>query len=148
MSLIGKFLKTKLSGAAEGVEKAITKDVVEAAIAGSLLVAAAEGGISDDEVEALETALAAVEQFKPWEAEFGKLISKYASQIIKAPRLGKQFAMDEIRDLSAKNPHDNETVFNCILTVADASGKIEDEERAVLVEIAKVLNLDIKKFGI
>lgn len=148
MSLLSKFLGSKVSAVAESVEKAISKDVIEATIAGSLLVAAASDGISDDELEALETVLGSVEEFQSWKADFNKLISKYAVSIQKTPRLGKMTAMNELADLHGKNPKDAELVFNCILTVADASGAIEDAERVVLLEIAKTLNLDPRKFGL
>lgn len=149
MSFLGKAIGSIFKDAAGAVDKRITKDVVEATIAGGLLVASASNGIEDSEIEALETVLNSVDEFQPWKADFQKLIAKYAIQIQKTPRLGRMTAFNELADLNGKNPKDAELVFNCILTVADASGSIEAEERAVLVEIAKILGgLDLRKFGV
>ena len=148
MSLLSKLFGDAAKGAVASVEKKITKDVVEATIAGSLLVAAANDGISDEELGALEVVLGAADEFKPWEADFQNLIGKYATQLMKAPRLGKMTALREIGDLRGKNPDDAELVMNCILTVADASGAIEAEERKVLGEIASVLGVNLSKFGV
>lgn len=148
MSLLSKAIGSIFKEASDAVDKRITKDVVEATIAGGLLVAAASNGIEDSEIEALETVLGSVDEFQPWKADFQKLISKYAVQIQKTPRLGKMTAMNELADLHGKNPKDAELVFNCILTVADASGAIEDAERTVLLDIAKLLSLDPRKFGL
>lgn len=140
MGILGKFFNQKKTAVTQSVNQAIAKDVVEAVISGSLLVAFADGSCDDDELTSLEGLLAAEETFAPMAAEFPALIAKFAGKLGEGRfKMGKLVALRELGDLKSR-PADAELVFACIECVAD-NGGVSDEERAVLKEIAGALGV-------
>lgn len=140
MGILGKFFNQKKAAVAQSVNQAISKDVVEAVISGSLLVSFADGTCDDEELSSLEGILAAEETFAPMASEFSALIGKFAGKLAEGRyKMGKLVALRELADLKTR-PADAELVFACIECVAD-NGGVSDVERAVLKEIAGALGV-------
>jgi len=138
-------LKSKFSG---GVNKySGRKDFLEAVCAASALVAAADGDVSDAEVDQTVKAVASNASlsaaFKPSEIE------RVADTMLKRAqggRVGRSGLYKELEDIA--NDHDmSETVLLSALDVADHGG-ISAEEKAVLTKIAQTLGLNLANYDV
>lgn len=138
-------LKAKLSG---GVNKfSGRKDFLEAVCAACALVAAADGDVSDAEVDqtvkAITSNAALAAAFK------GNEIERTADAMLKRAqggRVGRSGLYKEIED--AANDHDMaETVLLSALDVADHGG-IDANEKEVLSKVAQKLGLNLSSYDV
>lgn len=138
-------IKSKLSG---GVNKySGRKDFLEAVCAASALVAAADGDVSDAEVDqtvkAVSSNASLSTAFKQSEIE------RTADAMLKRAqggRVGRSGLYKELEDIA--DDHDmSETVLLSALDVADHGG-IDDKEKAVLGQIAQRLGLNISNYDV
>lgn len=141
---IKKLFSKKASAIKESAAKINNKDLVEAVVSGSLLVAFADGSCDDSEIASLEAVIASDDQFDAWRSEVPGLIAKYAQKFTAGYKLGKLTALREIGDLKSTKA-DAELALVCIITVADQGG-VSDEEKAVLKEIADALGLRLETY--
>jgi len=138
-------LKEKLSGSVNKYSG--RKDFLEAVCAASALVAAADGDVSDAEVEQTVKAITSNAQlsaaFKTAEIE------RTADAMLKRAqggRVGRAGLYKEIEDIKAD--HDMaETVLLSALDVADHGG-IDAKEREVLAKIASTLGLNLANYDV
>lgn len=140
MGLFNKFVKS--------AKQVQNQNVLEAIIAGSLLVSAADGEIEKSEVEKLSKLLAnndLLSAFKP--NEINKIVDRYANVLEAGFRVGKVKMLREIADI-AGNPDHAEEVFVTAITLAEADGEIEPAELAVLQEIGKALGINLSSYGL
>lgn len=122
------------------------KDYLEAVCAGCALVAAADGDISDDEVEATIKALTSNATLSS--GFNSREIEKCANEMIQrvaGGRTGRMGLMREIEDVAA-DPDKAEAVLLAMLDVAEGDGTIDPAEQKVLENIAGKLRLDLKKY--
>lgn len=138
-------IKQKLSG---GVNKySGRKDFLEAVCAASALVAAADGDVSDSEVDqtvkAVSSNASLAAAFKPSEIE------RTADAMLKRAqggRVGRSGLYKELEDINSD--HDMaETVLLSALDVADHGG-IDDKEKAVLQQVAQRLGLNLANYDV
>lgn len=121
------------------------KDLVEAVVMGSLLVAFRDGNCDDNEIKALEGVLSSDKQFETWQGQIHNMIADGVHKFSDGRyRIGKINALREISDLK-NDPKNAELALVCIITVAD-SGDISPEERETLDEIAKALGLRLENY--
>jgi tellurite resistance protein TerB len=138
-------LKAKLSG---GVNKYSGRnDFLEAVCAASALVAAADGDVSDAEVD---QTIKAITSNANLSANFRtQEIERTADAMLKRAqggRVGRSGLFKEIEDVAAD--HDMaETVLLSALDVADHGG-IDEKEKAVLASIAQRLGLNITNYDV
>lgn len=137
-------LKSTLTG---GVNKfSGRKDFLEAVCAGAALVAAADGDISDDEIDA---ATKAVSSNRNLSAAFpSREIETTMETMLKRAqggRVGRNGLYVEIEEITS-DAEAAETVLATVLDVAEADGSISDQERAVVDRIANKLRLDVKNY--
>lgn len=138
-------LKAKLSG---GVNKYSGRnDFLEAVCAASALVAAADGDVSDAEVD---QTIKAITSNANLSANFRtQEIERTADAMLKRAqggRVGRSGLFKEIEDVAAD--HDMaETVLLSALDVADHGG-IDEKEKAVLGSIAQRLGLNIANYDV
>jgi tellurite resistance protein len=138
-------IKAKLSG---GVNKySGRKDFLEAVCAASALVAAADGDVSDAEVD---QTVKAVSSNASLSAAFKQSeIERVADAMLKRAqggRVGRSGLYKELEDIA--NDHDmSETVLLSALDVADHGG-IDDKEKAVLGQIAQRLGLNLSNYDV
>jgi tellurite resistance protein TerB len=138
--MFGKFLKS--------AKKVQNQNVLEAIVAGSLLVAAADGEIEKKETDKLEKLLAnndSLSAFKP--AEIRKLVDRYSGILEADFRVGKLKLLKEIGDIS-DNADQSEEVFVNALAIAESDGEIEPEELKILKEIGRTLGVNLSNYDL
>lgn len=144
MSIFAK-LKSAVSG---NVNKySGRKDFLEAVCAAAALVAAADGDISDKEVD---QTMKAVSSNASLSAAFKTSeIERIADSMLKRAqggRVGRSGLYKELEDIS--HDHDmSETVLLSALDVADNDG-ISTEEKAVLSKVAQTLGLNLANYDV
>lgn len=132
---------SKLSKSAN---RKVNKDVLEAAAAAGLLVAASEGGISKDEINGVKNALAAHPKI---DGVFSKrdvdsVVSKYASILEDNFRVGRTQMLREIEDV-AENANDAEDVLVLAISIAEKDGDVGEKEMKTLTDIANRLSIKL-----
>ncbi|MBD8554892.1 tellurite resistance TerB family protein [Rhizobium sp. CFBP 8762] len=138
-------LKAKFSGSVNKYSG--RKDFLEAVCAAAALVAAADGDISDAEVDQTVKAVASnvnlSAAFKPAEIE------RVADAMLKRAqggRVGRNGLYKEIEQI-ASDPEMAETVLLSSLDVADQGG-IDAKEKDVLDKIARSLGLNLASYDV
>ena len=127
-------LKERLSGGAKRMSG--RTDLLEAVTAGAALVAAADGKIEADEIEATAKAVMSNETlitaFSPKEIEgsIQRMIDR-----ANGGRVGQMGLYKEIDDISGVSD-DAEVVLLTAMDIADADGSVDPAETAVLEKIA------------
>ena len=123
-------------------------DYLEAVCAASALIAAADGEIEDDEVEATLTAVKANDVLN---GSFNAVdIEKCMATMLQRAeggRAGRAGLMKEIQDI-ASNKKEAEMVLYVALDIADSDGEREPEENAVLERVAKTLGLKLADYDV
>ncbi len=140
MSLFGKILNS--------VKKFENKKLMRAIVGGCLLVAAADGTIDPSEIEKMQKLLSANEAlsgFKP--SEIMDTIQHFTDLLDTDFDFGKKKIFDEIAEITDEKSQ-CEDVFVCMIAIAKANGKIENEERTVLLAVASLLGLKPSNFNI
>jgi tellurite resistance protein TerB len=123
------------------------RDMMQATVAGSVLVAFADGDCSDAEVLALHTVIEANPSLSKFGSEVGKTLDNYIAQMKASKTLGRVKLMREIKDVKA-SPSECEEVFAVMVTIAEADGEVSPPERKVLGDVARELNLKPADFGL
>jgi len=140
-------LKKKFGDASAEIKKVENRDLMEAIVGGSLLVAAADGSIDDGELVSLEKQINANASMAHFGAEIGKEINRFEQMFEAGFRMGKMKVMREIADVK-NNPEDAEEVFINMITIAEADGEIDDKEMAILTEVGNTLGIRLSDFGL
>lgn len=143
---LGKLFGSKGREARAMAARMENRDLLEAIIAGSVLVAAADGELEASELDKIDKLLKTNKQLEHFGTEIPKLLNQFKEQFLEGGiRIIRMNAMREIEDLK-HTPKDAETVLNTLLTVAEADGTIEPEEEVILDKIATVLGLRLKDY--
>lgn len=144
--MFGK-MKEMLAGA--GSKLSGKTDLLEAIAAGGILVAAADGDMSSDEVSVLLETLKAHETLSTAfseaviDAPVQKMINRASPNAAgKIGMVGKMNLEKEVREAKAKSSSDEMMLMMAILCdVAGASGEIEPAEKTVINKISNSLGL-------
>lgn len=147
MGFFGNMLKKKAAEGKAELKKIENRDLMEAIVGGCLLVAAADGSISDDEMLALDAQIQANESLSHFGSEIGKVMNRFEAQLKSGFRIGKMKILREIGDIKS-NQEDAEEVFINILTIAESDGEIDKGELDVLKEVGNKLGVRLADFGI
>jgi len=145
--MLGKLFRKKAGSAAAELKKMENRDLMEAVVAGSLLIAAADGEIEPEEITSLEKLLAANPSLEHFGPEINKVMARFESMLDAGFRIGKMKIMREIEDVKT-SPQEAEEVFITMLTVAEADGEIEPEELAILKEVGSKLGIRLADYGL
>lgn len=140
MGMFSKFVKS--------AKQIQNQNVMEAIIAGSMLIASSDGEIEKKEIDTLDKLLTnndLLKAFKP--AEIRKVIDRYAGILEAGFRVGKLKMLKEIGEIS-DNAEWSEEVFVTALTIAEADGEIEPSELAVLKEIGRSLGVNLANYDL
>ncbi|WP_427501349.1 tellurite resistance TerB family protein [Methylomonas sp. MED-D] len=124
------------------------QNLMEAIVAGSMLVAAADGTVEKSELDKLDKLLTSNENlsaFKP--GDIRKVISRYQNVLEADFGVGQQKMMKELADIS-DNPDHCEEVFLNMLAIAKSDGEIEPGEKAVLTKVARSLGISLDEYGL
>lgn len=142
-----KFLKRNAQSAKAELHKVENRDLMEAIVAGSLLVAFADGNCEDSELQNLEKLIAANENLRHFGGEINTTIARFMSMFEAGPRMGKMKAMRELDDIKA-SPAEIEEAFVMMIEIAEADGEIDDKELAVLKEVGGKLGVRLSDYGL
>lgn len=144
------FFKKKVVKQMDQIKKFERKDLAEAAIGAAVLLAAADNGVSDEEVITIMGLVQNMDQFKHHQSEIETMITKYTGLLKSGFLVGKITIMREIADVKG-NEEEIEDVLAIAVTIAGADGDFSDKEVALLKEIAGKLNFPPSKltaFGV
>lgn len=140
MGFFGKFINT--------AKQVQNKNVLEAIVAASLLVAAADGEIEDEETKTLNELLVnndLLKAFKP--VEITQIVDRYTGMLKAGFRVGEVKLLREIADI-AENANHAEEVFVTALTIAEADGEIDPKELVVLKKIGRTLGINLANYDL
>lgn len=133
--------KKKAAAAKVAVHKVENRDLMEAIVAGSVLVAFADGDCSAEELTKLQGIIESNDNLAHFGSEIGTTIDKYSSMYESGARLAKVKLMKELEDVQADEEQKIEA-FIIAIEIADADGEIDDCEMSLLKEIGKKLGLN------
>lgn len=136
-----KMFKKKAAAAQANLHKVENRDLMEAIVAGSVLVAYADGDCSGDELLKLNGIIESNDNLKHFGSEIGATIDKYSAMYESGARLAKIKLMKELEDVKADEDQ-KEEAFVIAIEIADADGEIDEDELAILREIGKKLGLN------
>lgn len=139
--MFGKMFKKKATAAKVTLHKVENRDLMEAIVAGAVLVAYADGDCSSQELEKLQGIIESNDNLKHFGSEIGATIDKYSNMYESGQRIAKMKLMKEIDDVQADEEQKIEA-FIIAIEIADADGEIDDKELAILKEIGKKLGLN------
>jgi len=135
------FLRKKTAAAKVTIHKVENRDLMEAIVAGAILVAYADGDASKEELTKLEDIIATNDNLKHFGSEIGATIEKYSLMLESGKRLGKIKLMKELADV-ASDENQKIEAFIIAIEIADADGEIDEDELKVLREIGKAFGLN------
>lgn len=144
--MLGMFKKRAAKVGAE-MKRIENRDLMEAIVAGSLMVAYADGELEAEELTTLENLLAANENMAHFGSEINDTINRFAKMFEGGVRMGKMKAMRELDDLKG-SPEEIEEAFVMMIEIAEADGEIEPEELAVLKEVGNKLGVRLSDFNL
>lgn len=142
----GKKFGRKVKEVQSDIKKMENRDLLEAIVAGGVLVASADGDISSKELMSLEKIIAANPSLSHFGNEVTKTIQRFKIAMEAGFRSGKLQCLRDISDVK-NEPRDVEDVMNLILEIAEASGDIDEKEMKVLNEIAQTLGCSLRDYG-
>jgi len=138
--MFGKFMRS--------AKKVTNANLMEAIVAGCVLVAAADGTVSRDELAKVEKLLNNNDNLAAFAgSEIKKTITRYQNVLEADFGVGQAKMLKEIREI-ADNPEQCEEVFLNMLAVAKADNSIDESEKAVLIRVASELGQNVADYGI
>lgn len=138
--MLGKLFKT--------AKKVNNQNLMEAIVAGAMLVAAADGTVEKSELDKLDKLLTSndnLSAFKP--ADIRKVMSRYQNILEADFGVGQQKMLKELAEISDNTDHCEEVFLN-MLAIAKSDGEIEPEEKTVLVKVARSLGISLDEYGL
>lgn len=145
--MFGKMFGKKKGAAQAAMKKIENRDLMEAIVAGSLLIAAADGEIEPEEIDTMGALIASNESLKHFGNEIDQTIQKYQEMLEASFLVGKTKLKRELQDC-ANNSEEAEEIFVNMIAIAQADGEIEPAEFKVLVEMGRVLGQNLSNYGI
>ncbi len=142
--MLGHFLDKLKGGVSTLLNTALSssdKDVMEAMVAASVLAAAADGDIDDDEVKVALGILASHPALEAFGDEPTQLFEKYCTMVETSKRTAKHTLMKEIIDMKGDKENGIRVLLMAI-EVADSDNDIDADEMKVIISIAKELGLN------
>lgn len=141
-----RFMRSANQARAE-VKKVEKRDLMQAVVAGAVLVAFADGELEEAEVSTLHKIVENQPSLAQFGSELTNTIDQYIETMKASKHLGRVKLMREIEDVKA-DPKEIEEVFAVMVTIAEADGEVEEAEVKILTDIGKKLNVNLKDWGI
>lgn len=150
--MLGKFFGKKAAATKANLHKVQNRDRMEAIVAGSVMagsvmVAFADGNCSDDELAKLESLINSNENLKHFGGEINDQIARFTGMFDAGPRMGKMKAMRELDDIKASQ-EEKEEAFVMMLEIAEGDGEIDEKELAILKEVGNKFGIRLADFGL
>ena len=127
------------------VKKLENRDQLEAIVGGCLLVAAADGTISDDEAKKIDSLLRTNKNLAHFGGEITELVNRFSERLGSGYRVARAEILREIEDIKG-DAKDKEDVLLNMLTIAEADGDIDEKERKELDTVAQRLGLRVADY--
>ena len=144
-SVFTKGASKKAQEAADKMKKMENRDLLQATVAGCLLIAAAnDGKIESSEVADLERLIQASPAMSHFGSEIAATIGRVLQQFEASFAYGKMQALRELADVKASEEEKTEVIV-CMISIAGRDG-IDEKELAVIDEIARNLGVQYKQF--
>jgi tellurite resistance protein TerB len=143
--MFGKMFSKRTAAAGAAIKKMENKDLVEAAIAGMVLMAFADGSCSDEEIANLTAIVEASDSFSAHQSEIPGMVDKYVRLMKAGAAIGRTKLMKEISDVKGSEDEKTE-VFACIVSIAQGDGAVGAEEMDLLKRIGRQLGLNPDAF--
>ena len=140
--MFGRF-KKKARRAATEIKKFEKRDLAQAVVNAAYLVAYADGSCSADEKAKIQQVISVQPALAGFNTELNDIATRIINQIEANFKIGRRAALREIEDVKG-DVRECEDVLDVAVAVAEADGVIEDEELAVLEEIANALGLRLE----
>lgn len=147
MGLLSSFFSKKGATVKQEMAKVENRDLMEAIVAGSLLIAYADGECEEEELKKMEQVINALPELKHFGAEVSYTIGRFHGILASGFRIGKLKVLKELEDIKGSEA-DRQLVFNVMLTIAESDGEVEPQEVAVLKEVAQRLGINLRDYGI
>jgi len=135
--------KKKARRAANEIKKFEKRDLAQAVVNAAYLVAYADGSCSADEKAKIQQVISVQPALAGFSSELNDIATRIINQIEANFKIGRRAALREIEDVKG-DTRECEDVLDVAVAVAEADGTIEDEEMAVLEEIANALGLRLE----
>ena len=135
--------KKKARRAANEIKKFEKRDLAQAVVNAAYLVAYADGSCSADEKAKIQQVISVQPALAGFSSELNDIATRIINQIEANFKIGRRSALREIEDVKG-DTRECEDVLDVAVAVAEADGTIEDEEMAVLEEIANALGLRLE----
>lgn len=135
----------KVNKVKAGVKKLENRDQLEAIVGGCLLVAAADGNISDDETKKIDSLLRTNKNLAHFGGEITELVNRFSERLGSGYRVARAEILREIDDIKG-DAKDKEDVLLNMLTIAEADGDIDEKERKELDTVAQRLGLRVADY--
>ena len=147
MGIFGSFFGKNAAKAKMELAKVEKRDLMEAIVAGSILVAYADGECEEEELDKMEQIIAALPELRHFGSEISETMGRFHTILESGFRLGKLKVMKELEDIKASDD-DKLLTFNVILTIAEADGEVEEAEARVLKEVGQKLGINLREYGL
>lgn len=133
--------KKKAAAAKVTLHKVENRDLMEAIVAGAVLVAYADGDCGAEELQKLQGIIESNDNLAHFGSEIGATIDKYSAMYESGARLAKVKLMKELKDVQGDESQ-KEEAFIIAIEIADADGEIDDDEIAILKDIGRAFGLN------
>ena len=127
------------------VKKMENRDLLEALVGGCLLVAAADGTLDDSETKKIDSLLRTNKNLGHFGGEITELVNRFAERLQSGYRVARAEILREIEDIKADAQQKEDVLLN-MLTIAEASGDIDEKERKELDTVAQRLGLRVADY--
>lgn len=144
--MFGIFKKKLNTGMAE-MKKVENRDLMQAIVGGSLLVAAADGTIEPSEIAKLDELVRSNPALAHFGSEITATINRFTAQLNANFQVGRLAIKRELADVKSTQSDAEEAYVNMI-AVASADGEIEPAEMKVLQEIGLHFGLRPQDYGV
>lgn len=144
---IGRMLGKKAVNSMAELKKVENKDLMEAIVGVSLLVAFADGSCGDDEIMKLDELVRSNPALAHFGSEIGQTTNRISAQLKANYLVGRVHVKREIADIK-NNKQDAEEVFVNAIAMAQADGEISPAEKTVLQEIGREFGLRLEDYGL
>ena len=147
MGFFSKMFGKKAAAAKANMHNVENRDLMQAIVGGCLLVAYADGSCEEEELKKMEQVITALPELKHFGNEIQETIGTFRSQLEAGFRIGRQKILKEISEIKG-NDDERYIVFNTIITIAEADGEVSPEEVTVLKDVAQMLGISLREYGI
>lgn len=148
MSTFKNWLNTTKNGLNDQVKKFKNRDFLNAVVAGCALVAAADGKIEESEKNKMAGYMNLSNELKVFDmreviTQFNAHVSNFDFSL----EIGKQEALKSISKFSGK-PEVGRVIVAVCSAIGAADGDFDEQEKAVVREICRVLGLNPSEFSL